>query len=733
MRRSAVRPITLLAVLLLVASAFGAETATKKRVTLERTHSEPPIVPRGASQFKWLSPTRLTYLLPESGGAPTPGTGPGVTAIWEYDLTTKKRTRLVGPASGAPPMPLRDAQWMPGGRSLLLKMSTDLGLMDVATRNVKKLTNDEAEEEYPTFSPSGSHVAFVKGNDLYAVEIATGKEIRLTEDGSEAILNGKLDWLYEEELANRKSGRSFEWSPDGRAIAFLRLDQSGVPKYPITDYAQKGGGLEWQRYPRAGDPNPVPSVHIVELPGAGPATSTRVTFDGQDVYVGPELSWTQDSKAVAYVKMNRAQTEISVNLLPRTGTSRNLLVEQDAAWINSLEPPTFLKDGSFLFLSERTGYLHLYRHEKDGKPRSAVTVGGWVIDGETALDEKAGVFYFVATEKDPRERHIYRVKLDGSGQTRLSQARGTHKPTFSPDFRHYVDVYSDIVTPPKAALFDANGKLVEMLDEPKNDLASYALASVELGSFTTEKGTFYTRLVKPADFDPAKKYPVVVMVYGGPHAQTVKDEWGRVSGLEQVMAANGILTWSMDNRGSGGRGKAWEAPLLSNMGATEVADQLEGITQLRKLPFVDGSRLGVRGWSYGGYMTLLLATKAGGLFKGAAAGAPVTSWTLYDSCYTERYMKLPADKEAEYERTAPLTSAASLGTKLLILHGTKDDNVHMQNTMQYLDALAKAKKAQVTFVPLLNQRHGPSTPAARRYADQRQLEFFSEVFGIPVE
>ncbi len=488
-----------------------------------------------------------------------------------------------------------------------------------------------------------------------------------------------------------------------------------------------------QRYPRPGDPNPVPSVHVIELPGASnPASTTAsdITFDGQDVYVGPEFSWTKDSKAVAYVKLNREQTEISVNLQPRDGTARNLISEKDEAWINSLEPPTFLADGSFLFLSERTGYLHLYRHEKDGKPRTAVTVGPWIVDGETAVDEKAGVAYFVATEKDPRERHIYRVKLDGSGLKRLSQGRGTHRPTFSPGFKYYVDVYSDIVTPPKAALFDSNGKLIEMLDDPKNELETYALASVELGSYTTPNGTFYSRLVKPADFDPARKYPAVVMVYGGPHAQTVKDEWGRVSGLEQVMASQGILTWSVDNRGSGGRGKAWEAPLLSNLGATELVDQLEGIAQLKKLPFVDGTRLGVRGWSYGGTMTLLLATKAGHLFKGAAAGAPVTSWTLYDSCYTERYMKLPHDQEAAYQKTAPMASAANLSTKLLLLHGTKDDNVHLQNTMLYLDELAKARKSGVTFVPLLNQRHGPATPAARRYTDQRQLEFFMDVLGV---
>jgi dipeptidyl-peptidase 4 len=317
------------------------------------------------------------------------------------------------------------------------------------------------------------------------------------------------------------------------------------------------------------------------------------------------------------------------------------------------------------------------------------------------------------------------VKLDGTGLTRLTSEEGTHGLLLSPGGRWFVSSFSSVTTPPRTFLRKADGSVALVLDEPANPAADYAMPTVELGSLRGADGTlFYTKLLKPADFDPAKKYPVVVSVYGGPHAQVVRNAWAPPS-IDAVLAAKGILVWSMDNRGSWGRGHAFETPVLRNLGTLELRDQLEGIAELKKRPFVDGSRIGIHGWSYGGTMTLVAATHAGDVFRAAAAGAPVTDWKFYDSIYTERYMKLPKENAEGYKASSLLPAAGKLGTKLLILHGTSDDNVHMQNTMVFIDELTKAKK-DYGFVPLPRQKHGPRDPAARYYAYKRIAELFEE-------
>ncbi|MEO6325694.1 MAG: S9 family peptidase, partial [Thermoanaerobaculia bacterium] len=600
----------------------------------------------------------------------------------------------------------------------------DLWLHDVAGKSARRLTHDSDEEEVPTFSPDGTRVAFVRKNDLFVLQVATGVETRLTQSGTEHVYNGKLDWVYEEELANRRSGRSYEWAPDSSAIVFLRLDENRVPSSPILNFLPVHGTVREQRYPKAGDPNAIPSVHLVDLTTG---RTTSIAFNPDDLYVAPEFSWTADGTSACFLTLNRAQTELTVQLLARTGGTKTLLTEKDPHWINSIEPPRFLKDGSgFLLLSERSGFLHLYRFGMDGKLTNAVTQGRWLIHRSPELDEKAGLVYLVGTEQDPREQHVYRVRLDGSGFTRLTKEAGTHSLDLSPDGSLFIDSFSDSATPPRIALSRADGTRVALLDEPVNALAEFRLGKTELGSFTGKDGTlFYTRLLKPADFDPGKKYPVVVFVYGGPHAQVVKNSWGVSSLLDEVMASKGYLVWSMDNRGSWGRGHAFETPLAGRTGKVELADQLEGIAHLKKQAFVDPARIGLWGWSYGGYLTLYAATHAGETFKCAVAGAPVTDWKYYDTIYTERYLKTPKENAAGYEDSAPLTSAGKLGTRLLIIHGTADDNVHMQNSMAFVDALMRAGK-DFTFVPLPGQKHGPRDPAARLYSNRRILEFFEK-------
>ncbi|MFI5119693.1 MAG: S9 family peptidase [Thermoanaerobaculia bacterium] len=709
------------AALAIAQSAAPPPAAARKPLTLEKI-SEPALGGVGASGFAWRDAARVTWAVPEGVGPEAPAT------LWEFDTRSGKKTKLF------PPVPVKDragkerklsprgGKWSPKGDVLLVTFDHDLWLLAEGA-GPRRLTNDADDEDAPAFSPDGSRVAYVKKSDLFVVECATGRETRLTTTGTEHLFNGKLDWVYEEELASRRGSRSYEWAPDSSAIAYLRLDENRVPAFPVVDFTPVNGKVLPQRYPKAGDENAIPSVHVVDLSGRETASFAPAP---DDVYVAPELAWTADGKQVCFLLLDRPQTTLDVFLLPRLGGApKKLLTEKDPAWINAIEPPRFLADGTFLFRSERTGFMHLYRYASDGTLVNAVTKGGWMIDGPWFVDGKDGLVFFTATEKDPRERHVYRVRLDGAGFARLTQDHGSHSLTLSPTGAYFVSTYSNVTTAPKTAVRDARGAVAAVLDDGPGPYADYVLGSVDMGSFSGSDGTlFYTRLVKPANFDPAKKYPAIVLVYGGPHAQLVQDRWGAASGVDHYLASKGFLVWTMDNRGSWGRGHAFETPLLRNMGAQELKDQLEGVAELTKRPFVDAARLGIWGWSYGGYMTLYTVTHAGEKFKCAMAGAPVTDWKFYDSIYTERYMKRPKDNPDGYKASSPLEAAKNLSTKLLVMHGTADNNVHMQNSMDFFDELMKARK-DFAFVPLPRQQHGPRGEA-RLYMNQRLVEWFEK-------
>jgi dipeptidyl-peptidase-4 len=709
-------------VLALCVPVLRAEPVKKKPLTLEIVSGLTPIVPTGVTEASWRGARRLTYLKSD-------GTGPNAgAALYEFDVDSKEATFLLEPpmtgGSQRKTISLSGSQWNPSGTILLLNSLNDLWLHDTRTQKLRQLTSDDAEEEDPSFSPDSSYAAFTKNGDLYVVEIASGKETRLTTSGEEHVLNGKLGWVYEEELARRRGSRAYEWSPDSKAIAYLRLDERQVPDQPIVDHAPAHGRLLSQKYPKAGDRNPVPSVHVVEVDGSG---GQDIGFSPEDVLLGPEVSWSPDSRFVAYCKLDRTQTSLGLWFLPRkTGEPKLVLEEKDPAWINAIAPPSFLPDGGFLWLSERSGFAHLYRYNRHGKLLNAVTKGNWMIDEEFTVDGKNGLVYLVGTEKNPRERHVYRVKLDGSRFQRLSQERGCHSLMLSPDGRFYFDTFSSSDSPAKSAVYTTDGKLLAAVHDPPNRLAEYDLGAVEHGTLPGPDGTlFYTRLVRPTDFDAAKKYPVIVHVYGGPRAQLVLERWGNSTLFERLLASRGFLVWTLDNRGSGGRGHAFETPILKKLGEIELKDQLEGVAYLKKQSWIDPDRFAITGWSYGGYLALMAAVKAPAAFKVAVAGAPVVDWHLYDSIYTEKYMKLPSENTEGYQKAAPVNFASKLGPKLLMLHGMADDNVHFQQSVRFVDALVTARKDFV-LVPLPGQKHSTRAPSVRTYVNQRILEFFEK-------
>ena len=724
----------LAAVLLLPSEKAG---AAKKALSLADLTAEPPLAGRPPTGVAWLAGgARFSYVLRRGAGETA------VSELWMEESASGKKTLVVAtPDLVLPPDPLAeksgeekttrarpaasldDYRWSPDGKKVLVSGADDLWVVDVASKRLARLTHAAGREMFFSFSPDGGRVAFVRNNDLYAVDVSGGRETRLTADGGELVYNGRLDWVYEEELASR-DGRGYEWSPDGRSIAYLRLDDTPVVAYPLVDYLRVPATVVWQRYPKAGAANPLASLHVVGMDG-----KERAAFRPPgDVYVVPGLSWTRDSASLCFRTLNRAQNREEVLLLPAAaGTPRPLFVEEDPSWVNVEEPPRFLPDGRYVFASERTGYSHLYVGSVSGGAARPVTRGDWLVDKVAGVDASGGVVYFTGTRESVRRRFLYRVGLDGSGLATIAAASpGTHTAELSPDGRFLLDTFSTVSQPPRLSLLDTSGREVRVVDLPANRLDEYALGTTEEIQIPATDGVrLEARLVKPPDFDPARKYPVVVFVYGGPHSQVVRDAWGATSLFDHLLASRGFLVWSVDNRGSFGRGHAWESALLREMGRRELADQLDGVRYLKGLPFVDGSRIGIWGWSYGGYLTLYALTNAPDVWKCGVAGAPVTDWRFYDTIYTERYMKTPADNPDGYARAAPLTKAAQLRAPLLLLHGGSDDNVHLQNTFAFIDALTKAGKAYGLQIQP-REKHGFRGAASLDFRNRAILEFFEQ-------
>ena len=741
------------------ALALGASPAAAgdppPKLTIERISAQPSLTGAVPTRLAWHPDGRRLTWLRRTGDT---------AALEALDVKTGKTSvlldgaKLLMPAATAPPastatgaasspaekpgpLPLAGAEWLPDGQTLLVPAAGDIFTVDVRTGAVRVLVRTPEAEEFAEASPDGTKVAFVRGSDLWVVDVASGRQTQLTRSGSETLLNGRLDWVYEEELASR-TGQAFVWSPDSRQIAYLQLDQSRVPTFPIVDFLPVRNEVRWQRYPEAGAPNAVPRLGVVGLgPDGTPGPERLVSFTPDDVYVLPQLAFTPDSRHVAFQHMNRAQNELELRLLPvpeakdaPLGTARTVITERSKTWVNHFGAPRFFDGGRrFLWVSERDGWAHAYACDLEGACRQ-VTRGPWIVDaaqsfagrgGEMTLDERTGFLYFTATEKDPRERHLYRTRLDGTGRTRLTKEDGTHRTLVSPDGRFYADTWSDAKTPPRVWVESQDGKKrFSVEDNAGAPILGFERGTVEWAEVEAKDGTtLYGALLKPAAFDPAKKYPVVVSVYGGPEAQVVTNAWGLVSPFEQLLASRGFLVWSLDNRGAAGRGQAFEEAVFHDLGRVELEDQIQGVEYLKALPYVDPARIGITGWSYGGYMTLYAVTHAPTVFASAVAGAPVTDWKHYDSIYTERYMGTPEQNSKGYETSSPLAKASDLQADLLIIHGTGDDNVHLANTIAFAAALDKANRPHELDLHA-RQMHGFAAKEDRISRDRAVLDHF---------
>ncbi|HEX8069814.1 MAG TPA: S9 family peptidase [Pyrinomonadaceae bacterium] len=609
--------------------------------------------------------------------------------------------------------------------AVLINHDNDLYYYELGGATARRLTNDRAEEVGETFSPDGRAVAFVRGNNLYTLALDGGAERRLTTDGGPKILNGRLDWIYQEELYGRGNFEAYWWSPDSTRLAFLRLDETPVPDFVVVDHIPVNQEVETTPYPKAGDPNPLVRLGVVAAQGGEVRWVDTAKYEPADLLI-VRVAWTPDGGRVAYQAQNREQTFLDLNFAdPATGQSANVLHETSRAWVEVTDDnPRWLKDGSFLWLSDRAGFKHVYHYAPDGKLLHQVTDGRWDVRTVEAVDEAKGFVYFVGAEHSPIANQLYRVKLDGTGLTRLTQAEGSHRISFNPQATHFVDWWSDVRTPTQVRLYNADGTLARVLDENKvAALAQYKLGQTEFVQVKTRDGfTLEAMMIKPPDFDPAKKYPVFQFTYSGPQAQQVRNGWGAQTYMwHQMLAQKGYIIWVLDNRTASNKGVETAWPLYQNFGELELRDLEDGLSWLKSQPYVDATRIGLWGWSYGGFMTTYALTHSQS-YKLGIAGGSVTDWRLYDSIYTERYMRTPQHNPEGYKRSAPLAAAKDLHGKLLLIHGAIDDNVHMQNTIQFAYELQKAGKPfQLMLYP--KSRHGVTDPLLVKHMRQMMTDF----------
>jgi dipeptidyl-peptidase-4 len=624
-----------------------------------------------------------------------------------------------------------DLNFNPSRTGALVTIGDDLYFYDASAVKASRLTTTPGVEEEAVFSPNGQFVAFVRANNLYAVDLATQKERALTTDGGREILNGKLDWLYQEEIYGRDHFQAYWWSPDSARIAFLQLDERPVPEYTVVDHIPYRPALEVTDYPKAGDPNPTVKVGVANVSSG---SLTWVDLTAYSDFLVVDVDWTPDGKQVVHQVQDREQTWLDLNLAdPDSGRVRKLLRETTKAWVNNNGDPIWLTDGSFLWFSERSGFKHLYRMGPDGAVMNPVTTGRWDVRTLYGVNQSGGVLYFAASEHSPIGTDIYRIRLDGTGLTRLSHTDGTHRAVFNPDFTLFADVWSNVTTPSQVRMHRNDGSEVRAIDlNPVPALRDYRLSVPEFVQVKTRDGfVMEGMMIKPVDFNPARRYPVYQFTYAGPGASQVKNQWGgREYMFHQMLAQHGVIVWVLDNRSASGKGVESQWPVYGRLGELELQDLEDGVAWLKKQPFVDSTRMVLSGWSYGGFMAAYALTHSTSWTAGIV-GAPVTDWRDYDSVYTERLMKLPKNNPDGYRRTAPRFAADKLQGRMLLLHGTMDDNVHMQNSVQFAYELQKAGKPfEMMVYP--KSRHGVGDGRLNSHLRQLMFDFTMRVVGPEV-
>jgi len=724
--------------LLLFICACG-DSADDNRITVEWIYSDTAKVIAAVHKYQWLEDntailfdTRLekkerTFLKldpqTQSELGPAVDREKALASLQEYLGKEDSTEYLEWPLS-----------FDPYGNYAVYLYKKDIFLLDLAASEFRRLTQTETAEKAPRFSPDGSRLAFVRENDLYIYDLAANREKRLTSDGSDTILNGTVSWVYWEEIFGRRD-IGYWWSEDSKALVFLQTDESAVTKMHYVDFKPAVPRLITQRYPKAGTDNPVVKVGLMEI------DSPQIKW----IKLEPHeyicrVKWHQDNQWFSVQTMNRAQTELNLFYIDRN-TGKNLgkvLTETDTGWVNINDDLYFLESGNFLWQSERDGYAHLYQFNKNGSLVGQVTKGSWALRSSGGpfwlrqsvvnIDEEHSQVYFTSLEKSSIERHLYRIGLDGSGLQRITREEGVHKVSFSPDGKYYFDTYSNINTLPTLALYSRGGERLTMIAEPRPELLEeLQLQTPELFTIPTTDGFLMpAQILKPKDFNPGKKYPLIFNIYGGPSAPTVFNRWQGLSLFFDNMLLNrGYLVVKFDHRSATAISKKLENRLLKMAsGPREIVDIVDGIRWLKSQPYVDPNRVGIWGWSGGGSFTLNSMTNTRE-FKAGISVAPVTDWHYYDTKWAEFTMKRPQDNPEGYEKTSFVKTAKNLHGRLLLVHGTYDDNVHPQNSWHFIDELVKENiMFDMMFYPM--RKHGIADDPAKIHLYNKMLEFWQE-------
>ena len=618
----------------------------------------------------------------------------------------------------------------PSHRGFVFEHDDDLYYAKFDGAKAVRLTEHPGKEQWPQFSPDGKHVAFVRDFDLHAVDLDTPKERQLTTGGREDLRHGHSDWVYYEEIWNRR-WPAFWWSPDSKRLAFLEFDDEGVPYHTVLDDAASGTARREERthYPRAGEPNPKVRLGIVGGEGSALQWADLSEYTPGSMLIS-QVGWFPDGSAHAYVQ-DRAQTWLDlVKVTPSSGgdkaATQRLFRDATKAYIDSPGPLHPYKDGSFLWVSERDGWKHIYQYKHDGTLAARITSGPWEVRRIEHVDDKDGGIVFSANRETPMSMNLYRVK-PGEKVERLTQSPGTHSANVSPDGKLYVASRSDIHTPDRMALYSIDGQRIRTIDSnPSHELKRLRFGPVERFQIAARDGfSLEAELILPAELEPGKKYPVWFTTYGGPHASVVSDGWNGGRMRDQAIAHEGLVIFHMDPRSASGKGAVSTWTAYHHLGVQETKDIEDAINWLKKKPYIDGLRIGMSGHSYGGYITSYAMTHTN-LFAAGIAGAPVTDWRDYDSIYTERYMGLPQDNPDGYKVSSVVQAASKLHGRLLILHGAIDDNVSLRNSMRLIQALQVADKDfELMIYP--SSRHG----IMGRHYNRIQMDFIRRTLLAP--
>lgn len=592
----------------------------------------------------------------------------------------------------------------------------------VLDRKSGKVYHSEKGVRYATFSPDGKKVAYVDANNLFILDLATEQTTQVTNDGkNNAIINGAVDWVYEEEFS---MSRGFEWSNDGAYIAYYRFDESGVKEFSMDIYGRLYPDQEVWKYPKAGEANSV--VHVYTYSLANNKSVQCATGDNDDIYL-PRIKWTDKANTLSIQRLNRLQNHWEILFADAaSGKTEVVYEEKNAAYIDITDNLDFNK-GSFIFSSERSGYNHLYQYDYAKKSLKAITKGNWDVDAYYGFDQKKGLVFCSAADETAIERNLYAVNIKNGKMAKLNTQSGWNTASFTKGFNYFLHNYSNATTPSTYTLRKADGKQVRVLEENfmlKEALKAANLGSIEFNTLTTDSGvTLNYSMIKPADFDANKKYPVLMYVYGGPGSQTVKNQWqGSYYLWFNYLTQNGYIVVSVDNRGTGARGEAFKKSTYLELGKYEIEDQIAAAQTLGRLSYVDETRMGIWGWSFGGYMASLGISKGAETFRCAVAVAPVTNWRYYDNIYTERFMRTPQENGVSYDANSPINHVDKVKGHYLIVHGTADDNVHFQNTVEMLDAMIQRNvKFDSEFYP--NKNHGIGGGVTRLHLFNRISSF----------